>query len=107
MSSGTPGSPHAHKRLRVGKDSMGNPTYNYGNAAPSQPSDVVAQFAARAGRAQALQNDLDNVKRQAQQQANMLVQVKTELSSLRVRGPQLRAPMVHGLTKYANVVRNR
>lgn len=79
----------ARKRLRLSQgdplnrpNALHSPKQN--DAAVGPPVDVVAEFAARAGRVQSLQQDLQAVKHQAQQQAEALTLVTSELSSLRV-----------------------
>lgn len=79
----------ARKRSRLNQgDPLNSPialhSPKQNDAAVGPPVDVVAEFAARAGRVQSLQHDLQEVKQQAEQQAEALSLVKSELSSLRV-----------------------
>lgn len=75
----------ARKRLRLGEpdpyDLIDKPQLP--PALEAQSADVVAEFAARAGRVQALQQELKQVKERAQQQASALEDVKVELIALK------------------------
>lgn len=80
----------ARKRLRLGDpdgSEGGSPQEASAGAVQAQPADVVAEFAARAGRVQALQQELKEVQERAQRQAAALEDVRMELVSLRVSAP--------------------
>ena len=77
----------ARKRLRLGDpdgSEAGSPQEASPGALQAQPANLVAEFAARAGRVQALQQELEQVQERAQRQAAALEETRVELVSLKV-----------------------
>lgn len=82
----------ARKRLRMPEaDAFDSPLCTQNSPTRADSPDIIAEFAARAGRVETLQQDLIVMKQKAKKQADALGQVTSDLASLRAEHSRLSA----------------